>query len=163
MGDNIKPFFLNDVKRKDAFFAVLSSWVGTPYRRNCGIKGRGADCALFLAEALREYGILTTVEAPKYLPSDWHVHGNTEVFLRSMANHFSHLRSGLKAKVVKEENFAFGDWLIFRVSQKRLANHSAIYIGNGDIVHSTEKIGVHIAPLRYWEKYIYRAYRLCEE
>ena len=60
----------------------------------------------------------------------------------------------------------FGDWLIFRVSQKRLANHSAIFLGGAPgeelVIHAAEKIGVIKEQLLRWEKYLAKAYRLFE-
>jgi translation initiation factor IF-2 len=37
-----------------------------------------------------------------------------------------------------------GDWMLFSTSIRGLLNHSAIYLGNGEIIHSTEKAGVNI-------------------
>ena len=37
----------------EAFRAEAESWLGTPYRHLQRCKGRGADCTLFVGQALR--------------------------------------------------------------------------------------------------------------
>ena len=43
----------------EAFRAEAESWLGTPYRHLQRCKGRGADCTLFVGQALLDAGLLT--------------------------------------------------------------------------------------------------------
>jgi len=49
----MKPFFRTQ-ERKDELYQVLESWKGTPYRHLVAVKGLGADCTLFVWEAMNE-------------------------------------------------------------------------------------------------------------
>lgn len=57
----------------EAFRAEAESWLGTPYRHLQRCKGRGADCTLFVGQALLDAGLLTRLEYD-YYPRDWHEH-----------------------------------------------------------------------------------------
>ena len=46
----------------EAFRAEAESWLGTPYRHLQRCKGRGADCTLFVGQALLDAGLLTHLE-----------------------------------------------------------------------------------------------------
>ena len=41
----------------EAFRAEAESWLGTPYRHLQRCKGRGADCTLFVGQALLDAGL----------------------------------------------------------------------------------------------------------
>lgn len=154
------PFFENAENRK-LFFSILKSWLGTPYRRNCAVKGRGADCSLWIAASLHEAGILTSYEAPAYLPRDWHVHGDREIFLESFLAHVQRLAPGLEIKEIGQaEKLIFGDLIIMSVSKRKLCNHSALVVSEKRIMHSIEKLGVIEDEIRRWTPYQKRGYRL---
>jgi hypothetical protein len=60
--------------------SVLDSWVGTPFRHHCAVKGAGADCIHFVVAALVEAGRLPEsllAEIPSY-PRDWHLHSDDD-------------------------------------------------------------------------------------
>ncbi|MCK5605699.1 C40 family peptidase [Candidatus Pacearchaeota archaeon] len=145
-------------ENKFAFQKILLSWVGTPYRHATAVRGRGADCALFLAACLKELGVIENY-SKKFYSKDWHIHGKEQVFLRHWKEHVKALRPGLSVEKITGEH-KFGDWLIFIISKKEVANHSAVYLGDGKIIHAVEKIGVKIDELNSWKRHLWKSYRL---
>lgn len=155
----MKIFFSSD--QFEIFEKELRSWINTPYWRNEGIKGRGADCSLFIACVLKEIGILERIIKPEYLPKDWQTHGTEDLFFENFQAHKKFLRPGLIVEEVVQP-FQPGDWLLFSTSIRRLLNHSAIYLGNNEIIHSIESKGVVIENLSKWQKHLRKVYRLFE-
>ena len=70
----------------EAFRAEAESWIGTPYRHLQRCKGRGADCTLFVGQALVDAGLLTRLEYG-YYPRDWHEHTRDEYVLEASHRH----------------------------------------------------------------------------
>ena len=70
----------------EAFRAEAESWLGTPYRHLQRCKGRGADCTLFVGQALLDAGLLTRLEYD-YYPRDWHEHTRDEYVLEASHRH----------------------------------------------------------------------------
>ena len=62
------------------FVKILISWLGTPYGHFQFEKGKGADCGLFIAACLKEFGVLKSITFD-YAPRFWHMVGQTEVLL----------------------------------------------------------------------------------
>ena len=69
--------YFDDDAAWEAFRAEAESWLGTPYRHLQRCKGRGADCTLFVGQALLDAGLLTRLEYD-YYPRDWHEHTRDE-------------------------------------------------------------------------------------
>ena len=140
----MKPFF-GDLDRQEQFKQILFSWLGTPYRHQCMVKGRGADCSLFLGNALVEMGILDGMTYD-YYPRDWHIHGTVEVFLNNFrANIDKHLSKNLEVTELSvSDPLMFGDWIGMSFRSTGVTNHSAIVIGQDRIIHSRFGKGVSI-------------------
>lgn len=80
----------------EAFRAEAESWLGTPYRHLQRCRGRGADCTLFVGQALLDAGLLTRLEYD-YYPRDWHEHTRDEYVLEASHRHMrDYLRPGLE-------------------------------------------------------------------
>lgn len=148
-------------ERFQVFQQELKSWLGTPYWRNEGIKGRGADCSLFIARSLVQIGVLEKVEKPAYLPRDWQTHGMQDIFLKHFMEHKKFLKAGLDIENVIGP-YQAGDWMLFSTSMRRLANHSSIYLGDGNVIHATEQNGVIIEKFSKWQKHLKTVFRLVE-
>ena len=78
----------------EAFRAEAESWLGTPYRHLQRCKGRGADCTLFVGQALLDAGLLTRLEYD-YYPRDWHEHTRDEYVLEASHRHMRDYHCGL--------------------------------------------------------------------
>ena len=88
----MKPFF-GTQERKDELYKVLESWRGTPYRHLVAVKGLGADCTLFVWEALKELSAIgkNVSNIPMKhghinYPRDRALHSREEVILNVLRN-----------------------------------------------------------------------------
>lgn len=132
------------------------SWVGTPYFHMAKTKGAGADCALFIAEALRNSGFLNKVD-DLYYSTTW-MRSNDEIMLNSFEKHLQNYLNdeygyrkftARKQDLFKRFLFLKGDILLFRTDNTKVAHHSGIYHQDGNMIHSTNGQGVHEAQMLY--------------
>lgn len=139
------------------FKEELLSWIGTPYRHLCNVKQRGADCTLFIAQAMVNAGFLNRVDYD-YYPRDWHIHTREEFVLKSLEYHIkNNLPEGIGAVDLdnKDEKIP-GDLLVFSTTKKNVSNHCCIALDDFDSgmrmsIHSINRRGVSTFPLgRYW-------------
>jgi cell wall-associated NlpC family hydrolase len=63
-----------------------------------------------------------------------------------------------KGKFQEVKVAQFGDLVIIKLFG--IENHIAVYLGNGYILHTTKRIGSHIAPLKLWRNTIVGYYRV---
>jgi len=102
------------------------SWIGTPFRDCTDIKGPngGVDCAMLLVRSYVDSGKLQPFD-PRPYPPQWHMHHSEQRFLEWIE---------VKLAGVRVEKPRIGDCLVYQFG--RCFSHGAIYIGNGEIVHS---------------------------
>lgn len=160
----MKACFADD-RRWQTYEAILKSWQGTPYRHLTMVKGRGADCTLYLAACLLEAGLLTKVEHD-YYPRDWHIHTKQEIVLQGFFHHVDHhLAEGLT--VMRRENSSKllrGDVLSFATTRTGVSNHCACYLGNGEMIHSINQRGVSETQYGgYWQRKLTAVFRFMED
>lgn len=161
--DSNKTFFSIEENRK-RYEEIIFSWLGTPYRHWCAVKGRGADCMMFLVATLEEFGLLDSGATKlKYYPRDWHINGNVEILLNSIEENKHKLKQGTLIKYGKIEisEMLWGDWLCFSLSPKNLCNHGGIMVSDGKVLHSVYKKGVTLSAVEKMYPYFKCAYRLC--
>ncbi len=101
-------------------------WVGTPFAWQQAAKGRGCDCKGLIAGIARELGRPEGQSVEALLIGDHR--GRVPV---------SDLKHGLARLFDKAEIAREGDILLMRVGGK--AQHLAIYVGNGRMVHCYQK------------------------
>lgn len=140
-------WWFEDYERQVTLLAEINSWLGTPYRHQCGVKGKGTDCIYFVATALHNVGAFKgrIPVIPPY-PKDWHLH-------RGEARLYNGLKRQLDAEEVGMDEMMNGDVVLFQFG--RHAAHSSIYF-NGDVYQCLTDIGV---EKRRWtdEYYLKRA------
>ena len=92
IGGVVEPFFRTE-ERIEKLYEVLESWRGTPYRHLVAVKGLGADCTLFVWEAMKEVGSMgeNIANIPRkfgYIdyPKDRALHSRKEVILNVLKN-----------------------------------------------------------------------------
>lgn len=154
----MKPLFSDDEKWF-VFKRELLSWLKTPYRHLQNTKGRGADCTLFVAQAMVNVGFLLKVDYD-YYSRDWHVHTKEEFVLKSLEFHIkNNLPPGIGAiDLTNEDELMRGDLVIFSTTKQNVSNHCGIIMDEFDgrclkIIHSINRRGVSFFPLgRTWKR-----------
>ena len=155
------PAFLN-IQLQEKYRRVLATWEGTPYRYGVMVKGRGADCATFLAGTYIDLGIVEKFPVP-YTSKDWHIHGDN-LFLERLKWFREKVHPPYKITAApSQKTIVFGDWLAFRLCPKRYTNHSAIALGQDEIIHCVEGRGVVVEPISKIRKNLGLVYRLYRE
>jgi len=163
------PVFTNDAIWIE-FYKILQSWKGTPYRHLQSVKGRGADCALFLANCFIEGKFIKEVPLTiEYYPRDWHQHSTEEIVLNSFRT-FS--EKNLFPNYVftefsyGEQDLLRGDVVTFKTS-KKVTNHTVIMIDSEKFIHCTNRGGVLESSLNAkilfsstWKEKISKIFRL---
>lgn len=156
----MKPIFTDNAAWK-AFLPILESWEGTPYRHLQMVKGRGADCTLFIAAAAKEAGYLERVEYD-YYPRDWHLHTKDERVLDGLVRHaMQHLAPGVALKEMTQDVAPMrGDIITFSRLKSGITHHACIYLGSGAMMHSLGRVGVRKAQARNWRQFTTGVFRL---
>jgi len=154
----MKPLFSYKTYAKK-YKRILESWVGTPYHHMWHTKGRGADCSLFIAECVKELGILDTMIKVNYYPTDWHIHTDRHLLEDTIKN--VKFKKGLKLiEIDTGSKFMFGDLLLFSFVSTGIPHHSAVYMGNNEIIQAG-KDTVSKTMLDYrWKRHLKKAYRI---
>lgn len=155
-------YFSND-KNWAALKAELDSWIGTPYRHFAKVKGRGADCILFIAEAFAEIGVMYQFTCD-YYSRDWWVHTRSDLIRDMFVDHFNdHVAEGLRIDDVTKDRPKRGDIITFAYPRTGVTSHGSVYIGNGEIIQAHFHHGVSIQALDQVEAYpVSGIYRIME-
>lgn len=136
----------------DAFEREAMSWLGTPYRHCTAVKGRGADCTLWIGSCWVAVGILKKLSY-HYYPKDWYVHRVDERILEGLYSHFrEHAVEGFSIKrYTPEEQPKRGDVLSLSINcAERVSNHAALYLGGDKVLHAAPRQGVIVGPFGHW-------------
>ena len=125
--------YFADSEKQQELKRILDSWIGTPFRHHCGVKGLGCDCIHFVARVFEEIGILRWRKGliPDY-PRDWHLHNTRELLLESLINESNVIAADL-------DNPMNGDILLSHYGQA--ASHAGIYYG-GYVYQAVDNVGV---------------------
>lgn len=110
------PFF-NTPLEIDQLREEVESWVGTPYRHWCGVKGSGCDCIHLVARVMEASGA-APYKIPWY-PKDWHLHRSEELLEQGIV-------SQNKTVLVDEADIRDGDIVLYRFG--RTNSHAAIFV-----------------------------------
>lgn len=132
------------ITRKAIIEAALT-WTGTPYKHQHSTKGAGADCLGLVRGVYRDvYGFEPEVPPP-YSPS-WDEVDKTDAMMAAAGRHLVHKRN---------EPFAPGDVLVFRMARQATAKHCAIVIAPDRMLHARQGASVCQAALvPYWKRRI---------
>lgn len=112
-------FYFEDKGRQDRLKEILESWVGTPYRHHCGVRGKagGTDCIQFVGRVMEEMGVLKNPKFPWY-PFDWHLHRKEERLLEGILK-------ALPVVEVDKDAPMNGDIFLFRFGH--VSSHAAVW------------------------------------
>jgi len=128
------------------FNRIAHEWVGTPFHHMSILKHRGADCTTFIGGMLLEAQIIKKVEYDFY-PPDWYAI-NPNLLLETVENNLKkNLIEGLSVEVVENiKDIKRGDLLAIWTVKQEIANHSAVYLGDDEVIHCKAGKGVEIRP-----------------
>jgi cell wall-associated NlpC family hydrolase len=124
----------------DKIISEIKSWIGTPYRNFSRGKGIGTDCAYYIIQSFRAYGMLLKFDYKHTLPTLYRDSGCKYV-LNKM------IEAGLK-KVI---DFPIASVLLFQTGKDY--DHIGIYIGKNNMITCTVSSGVFECPL-WMDKFI---------
>jgi len=163
--DRWEPLFLDD-SAWSKFRLILSSWLGTPYRHCTMVKGRGADCTLFIGACWVEYGILTEVTWD-YYSKDWHLNTHEEKVLDGLYDHFTrHSQPGYAIlRLDKDAELIRGDVIAFALTPTGVSNHASVFLGPTDhgelMLHAMHSKGVSVFPVAgFFERHKSNVFRI---
>lgn len=132
--------------------AELLSWKGTPYKHITRVKGRGADCTLFVGDVWETVGILRELSY-HYYPKEWYKNAKDERILENLYRHFQdHAAPGITIERLApklDRPLLRGDMLTFSIFSK-VSNHAGVYLGDEEIIHASPKKGVVAVPLSHF-------------
>lgn len=139
----MKPVFKEE-NNWAIFYNILIKWIGTEYKHLQYEIGKGADCGLFIAKCLQDFGILTNIEI-KYHPRFWYTNLTKEILLNYIDEFFTKRinQKYIVKKVNRDKELINGDILTFNL-KSNLTNHIGVYIEENHIIDSRNSIGVKI-------------------
>lgn len=105
------------------------TWERTPFHDRAGIKGVGADCALFPHRVYRACGLVPDFPVPRYSPQAL-LHSDRETYLEVVEQYAIQVQRAPLA----------GDFLMYWFG--RLFFHGAIVIAWPRIIHARKPVGV---------------------
>lgn len=139
------PFYNTDTRRS-LLLEEARSWLGTPFRENCAIKGRdgGVDCAHYQAACHAAAGACQPLDLP-VLPVEqvraWHQHNASSLIMNWLA------QDGVRGRVRRiepEETPMIGDLVLLKLDLTE--HHLGLWCGPelfhvaipaGVVTHST--------------------------
>lgn len=129
------------------------------------IKGRGADCALFVAAAMQKTGFLGEIPRQEY-SRDWHLHENSSLVLESYFIGIRNCREGLVFELMDgcPEHCLRGDMFLMSCVPSGIIHHAGICINEHSMIHSIQRQGVKIVPFKgWWRRHVKKTARLMEK
>ena len=133
----MRPYF-DSKQRQKLLKAELDSWLSTPWRHMCMVKGRGCDCVGLVLGVLVNVGFLRPeeIKLPPY-PPDWHLHKEHLELLNWFKS-----RPDVMEVTGPLQN---GDILLFQYGKS--PSHLGIFWGK-NIYHSVTNRYVLVSPLK---------------
>ena len=114
-------------------------WLGTPHLNAHKNKGVGVDCARLIEASLEDSGLYPEgflKDMDTSYTSDWHLNNGKNIMIPIIEGY---------CEEIHPDSLQEGDILTFQIG--RQIGHCAIYIGDGNIIHSFPDLGVHISNL----------------
>lgn len=136
----MRPFYSSAVRR-ELLLAEAQSWLGTPFRENCAVRGRdgGIDCTHYQAACHTAAGACASLELP-HVPVEvvryWHQHHSVSRILEFLGR--PEFRGRVR-KVDEGEPPAVGDIAVLRIEHTE--HHLGLFTG-AHIYHVAIPAGV---------------------
>ena len=113
---------------------ILDSWLNTPFRHHCGVKGLGCDCIHFAMMVFDEMGLVDSkkIKVPDY-PRDWHMHNTREILKEALIQYLNVVELNLNVESMN------GDIILSHYG--KASSHVGIVYGD-QVYQSLTSIGV---------------------
>lgn len=142
-------YYFEDKDRQEQLGKVLNSWLRTPFRHCCGVKGLGCDCIHFVIGVLEELDF-GPFKVQNYA-RDWHLHNRNELLANG-------IKKQLKVEEVKKP-YKNGDIICFEFG--KAYSHASIYF-NKHIFQAVPSAGVIKSYINMWQNRKLKAFRILE-
>jgi cell wall-associated NlpC family hydrolase len=122
---------------------------------------------LFIAAALVEVGVFTSMPKFEYYPKDWFLHTDNQILLESVKYHTENLLSS-NCEFVElplDTPLMRGDMILFTTRNPEIPNHSGVYWDDQEqFIHCTPWKGVSMRHLQsgYFESRVHNIFRVEE-
>lgn len=123
---------LTDIKREE-IITEAKTWLKTPHKHACRVKGVGVDCAQFMLKVYVNAGLIDEFNVG-YYPSDWHFHRNEELYIDWVSKFCEQTKKPKR-----------GDIALFKFG--RCVSHGGLVYDDTNVIHSFIKQGVVITGL----------------
>ncbi|NSX56247.1 NlpC/P60 family protein [Parasulfitobacter algicola] len=147
---------MNSLRGEDVA-QVARSWIGTPYRHQCSVKGAGSDCLGLLRGVWRECFDDEPENVPAYT-ADWSEPQGDEILLKAAQQYLF---------PVDHRQIDPGDVVLFRLRENSIAKHLGIIGKTGDVptfIHAYSGHSVVESPLSNpWTRRIAARFSFFEE
>ena len=115
----MNKYYFEDEEKVAQLGRILPTWLGTPHRHHCGVKGLGTDCIHFVGRVLEEMDIVKwRKNFVSDYPRDWHLHNTRELLMEKLV-------AEVPGEVVGLNDLKDGDIILSHYGQA--ASHAAIY------------------------------------
>lgn len=141
---------MNPHRNADWIVAEARRWIGTPYRHQASVRGRGCDCLGLIRGVWRDLIGAEPEDLPAYSP-DWGEVAHDEQVLETANRHLLSLAL---------EEASAGDLIVFRWQPGMIAKHMGILTGRARFIHAWQRAGVaEVALVPSWRSRLVAAYR----
>lgn len=158
------PYFQND-DIWNCYHKELVEWIGTPYRHMTNMKGRGADCTLFIGATMKNAGFLKEVLYREY-SRDWHLHENPSLVMESYLEGSKYFIPGLSFDVTDgcREDYMRGDIFLMSCVPSGVIHHAGICVEQNTMIHCIQPRGVQLSPFTgWWMRHVKKTARIVKE
>ena len=146
--------YFDTVEKQNKLIKIAKSWIGTPFHHMWHAKGRGTDCSLFIAEIFKEIKLIDDFKVD-YYPTDWHLNGK-----HILENTIKTTKLRDRYKLVEVKDLKIGDIMLFTFVKSGIPHHSALYLGNNEIIQAGNN-GVALIDYDYrWKRHLVSIYRV---
>jgi len=133
-----RPYF-KGIDRKLALIKEARSWLRTPFRDHCAMKGIGADCVGFAHAVYVAVGAIQPIKFPDYA-LDEGAHSNESKLVRVLSETDLFTEIWHHAGGEEIPPLTHGDLLCFHLG--RSVHHCGILLGAPHFVHAIQNYGV---------------------
>lgn len=133
---------------QQAVRAAALAWRGTPFHPQQAVPGVGVDCVRLIVASYRTAGLLADLEVD--FPWGFWQHAEDQRFMAALMARFAVVwarEADTPTRPPGADALEIGDGLSFRRRPWPGTGHTAMYVGDGQIIHAIEGHAVDLWPL----------------